>query len=93
MQQVLSLASEPGRSIRHHTTPLCGANLSTQVGLAGLAELTLPALGGVEGHHMIADFDIGYSLADGLDDSGTFVAEDNGEGTFGVLAGEGVRIC
>jgi len=42
---------------------------------------------------MIADFDIGYSLADGLDDSGTFVAEDNGEGTFGVLAGEGVRIC
>ena len=44
MEDLLSLALEPSRSIRHHSLPLRGSNSSTEVGLAGLAELALLAL-------------------------------------------------
>ena len=42
---------------------------------------------------MVAGLDIGDALADGLDDAGTLVAQDDGEGTLGILAGEGVGVC
>ena len=53
-------------------------------------------LGGLdvlEGNDMVAGLYIGDALTDGLDVSGTFVTEDDWEGTLGVLAGECVGIC
>lgn len=46
VQQVLSAGLEAGSAIGHNTLTLCSPNLTTQVGLAGLAELALTALGG-----------------------------------------------
>lgn len=60
--------------------------------LAGLAELALLALGGIESDNMVAGFDVGNALADRLDDTGALMAEDNGESTLGVLPGEGVGV-
>jgi len=42
---------------------------------------------------VVAGLYVGDALTDGLDVSGTFVTEDDGEGTLGVLAGECVGIC
>lgn len=36
---------------------------------------------------------VGDALSHRLDDAGTFVTQDNGEGSLGVLAGQRVRIC
>lgn len=47
----------------------------------------------LEGYHVVADLDVGHAVADRLDDAGALVSEDHGEGTLGVLAGEGVCIC
>lgn len=49
----------------------------------------------LERDHMVARLDVGDALADGLDDTGTLVTQDYGEGTLGVLAGEcvGVRVA
>jgi hypothetical protein len=41
---------------------------------------------------VVARLDVGDTLADGLDDSCSLVAENDGEGTLGVFAGESVRI-
>jgi hypothetical protein len=60
--------------------------------LAGLAELALFTLGGVESHDVIPRLDICDTATDGLHDARSFVPEDNGESTFGVLAGEGICI-
>jgi hypothetical protein len=46
----------------------------------------------LESNDMVARLDVGHTLADRLDDAGTFVAEDHGERTLRVLAGEGVSI-
>lgn len=61
-------------------------DLAAQVGLATLAELALAALGGVQGDDVVADLDASDTLADGLDDSTTLVAKDDGEDTFGVCS-------
>lgn len=92
VQQVLALALEARGAVGHDALALGGANLAAQVGLARLAELALLALGGVEGDDVVAGLHVGDALADGLDDTGTLVTEDDGEGTLGVLAGESVGI-
>jgi hypothetical protein len=46
----------------------------------------------LQGYDVVADLDVGDALADGLDDAGTLVPEDNGEGALGVLSGECVGI-
>lgn len=92
VQDVLTLALEAAGTVGHHALALSGANLAAKVGLAGLAELALLALGGVEGDDMIAGLDVGDALADGLDDTSTLVSQDDGEGTLGILAREGVGI-
>jgi hypothetical protein len=46
VQQVLATGLEPRSTIGHHTLALCGTDLPAEVGLAGLAELALTALGG-----------------------------------------------
>jgi hypothetical protein len=45
----------------------------------------------LEGNDMIAWLHIGNTLTDGLDDTCTLMTEYDGEGAFGVLAGQ--RIC
>ena len=42
---------------------------------------------------MVSGLDVGYALADRLDNAGALVSQDHGEGALGVLAGEGVGIC
>lgn len=95
VEDVLALALEPAGAVGHHALTLRGADLAAQVGLAGLAELALLALGRVQGDDMVADLDICDSLADGLDDTGALVTQDDGESTLGILAGErvGVRVA
>lgn len=46
----------------------------------------------LESDNVVADLDGGHALADGLDDTGTLVTEDNGESTLRILAGECVGI-
>lgn len=41
---------------------------------------------------MVTGLDVGDALTNGLDETSTLVSEDDGESTFGVLSGEGVRI-
>lgn len=42
---------------------------------------------------MVAGLHVGDTLADRLDNTSAFVSQDDGEGTFGVLAGQCVGIC
>ena len=49
--------------------------------------------GGIlERNDIIARLHARHSLANGFDDAGALVAKDDGEGTFGIFAGEGVCI-
>lgn len=47
----------------------------------------------LESDDVVAHVDGGHALADGLDNTGTLVTENNGESTLGILAGESVGIC
>src|SRR2546430_136262 len=60
--------------------------------MSNFAEFALSAFRGVKRDDVVADFDIGDTLSDGFDNSSTFVATDNGESSFRVLAGESVCI-
>jgi hypothetical protein len=42
---------------------------------------------------MVTWFDGSDAFADRFNNAGAFVAEDNGEGTFGVFPGERVGVC
>ncbi len=115
MQDVLAAGAEARGAVRHDALALGRADLAAEVGLVGLAELALFALGGaveewsvgrsiehvlengngnlLESHDVVARLDVGHALADRLDDARALVSQDDGEGTLGVLAGEGVGIC
>ena len=43
--------------------------------------------GSVKRHDVVPDFDIVYAGTNRLDDAAALVAQDHGEGTFGVVAG------
>jgi hypothetical protein len=47
----------------------------------------------LERNNVVAGLYICDTLTDGLDDTGTLVTKDNGEGTLGVLSGKCVCIC
>lgn len=93
MKQVLALALEARGAIGHDALALGGADLAAEVGLARLAELALLALWCVEGNDVVADLYVCDALADGLDNTGALMTENNREGSLGVLAGESVGIC
>ena len=93
VQKVLAADLETRGTIGHDTLTLGGTDLPAEVGLAGLAELALAALGGVQGDDILSGLDGGHAIAYGLDNTGTFVTEDDREGTFGVFSGEGVGVC
>jgi hypothetical protein len=93
MQQILALALESRCPVGHHALALRSAYLSAQVRLARLAELAFAAFGGIEGNDIVAWLDGSDALAHRFDDAGAFVAEDDGEGTLGVFAGERVGVC
>ena len=46
----------------------------------------------LESNDMVTRLDVGHTLANRLDDTGTLVSEDDGESTLGVLAGQCVGI-
>ena len=92
VQQVAALAAEARGAVGHLTLALRRADLAAQVGLARLAELALLALGSVQSNDMVARLDVGDALTDRLDNTGTLVSENNGEGTLGVLARERVGV-
>jgi hypothetical protein len=92
VEEVLAAGAEARGAVGHDAAALGGADLAAEVRLAGLAELALAALGGVEGHDVVADLYVGDALTDGLDDAGALVSEHDGEGALGVLAREGVGV-
>ena len=56
-------------------------------GQRGLAQASL-----LESDDVVARLHVGDALTNRLDNAGTLVTEDNGEGALGVLAGKGVGI-
>lgn len=86
--EILALALEPGGSVWQNTLTLGGSHLLAQVGLAGLAELALLALGSVEWDDVVADLDVCHAFSDRLDNTAAFVSEDDGKGSFGIIAGK-----
>lgn len=46
----------------------------------------------LESYHMVSRLHGCNTFTDGLDDSGTFVSENDGKGTLGVLSRQGVCI-
>jgi len=92
VQKILSFALKSAGAIRKDASTLGGSNLSTQVGLARLAELAFLALGGIKSHNVITGLDVGHALSDGFNDASTFVTEDNRESTLGIFSGECVGI-
>jgi hypothetical protein len=90
--EILALALEPGGSVWQNTLTLGGSHLLAQVGLAGLAELALLALGSVEQNDGVSGLDAGDALADRLDDTGTLVAQNRGEDSLGIRATESVGV-
>jgi hypothetical protein len=42
---------------------------------------------------MVTRLDVGYTLSNGLNDTGTLMTENNRESTLGVFSGECVGIC
>jgi hypothetical protein len=107
VEQVLALALEARGAVGHDALALGRANLAAEVRLAGFAELALLALwcaryvrprsclgdGDVlKRHDVVAGLDVCDALADGLDDTGAFVSENDGERTLRVLTRESVRI-
>lgn len=81
-----------GSAVGHHTFTLGGTNGDTQVGLARFAELAVAALRRVQRHDVIADLDTGNTLADGLDDTRSFVAENAGENALRIMTAKGVQV-
>lgn len=90
MQKVLSFAPESAGSVGKNALALCGSDLATQVGLAGLAELAFLAFGStfllsagsflsarlniLKSNNMVARLDVGYALSNGFNDTGTLVS-------------------
>jgi len=81
----LAVVAEARGAIGHQALALGGTHGAAQVGLAGLAELALPAFGGIERDHVIADRHRGDALANGLDDPTALVAKNAGKDTFRIL--------
>lgn len=92
MEQLLALAAEAGRSIRHHSATLSQANLLAQIGFLVQAELALLALWRVQWNDVIADFEVDNRFADRFYDTGAFVAKNAWEKSFGVDSRERERI-
>ena len=46
----------------------------------------------LESDDVVADLNGSHTLADGLDNTGTLVTENDGESTLGILAGKSVGI-
>src|SRR3546814_18656954 len=61
--QRLAFVREATAAVGHHALALGGAPRHAQVGLAGLAEFALAALGGVQRDHVVARRDAGDALA------------------------------
>lgn len=50
-------------------------------------------MGSLKSNDIVTGLHGGNAFSNRLDDTGTFVAKDHRERSFGILSGEGVRIC
>lgn len=92
MEEGFAVAGKAGSAVWHDAAALGGADLTAEVGLSGLAELTLLTLWGVKGNDVVSWLYGGDAGADGLDDAGSLVTENDWESSLWVLAREGVGI-
>lgn len=93
MIQFLTLASKSWSTIRHYTLTLSTANLLAQVGLRALAEFTFITLWYIGGNNMITRLKFGNTFTYTLNNTGTFMSQNNGEYTFGIETTQSVGIC
>jgi hypothetical protein len=61
---------------------LSSSDLTTQVGLTGLAELTFLTFWSVKKDNVVSYLDISNTFTDGFNNTGTFVTKDNREDTL-----------
>ena len=92
VQQILAAGLEPRGPIRHHPLPLRGPDLPAQVRLARLAELALPAFGGIQRHGIVARLDRRHPVPHRLDNPGSLVAQHNRKRSLRVFSGQRVRV-
>ena len=85
MENRFTVAAETGSAIRHQALALSGTHRLAQVGLAGFAELALATFRGVQRNHMVADFQAGHALANRLNDTAAFMAQNRRENTFRIF--------
>lgn len=92
MVERLTIIGEAGGAVGHDALALGGADGGAEIGFSGLAEEAFAAFGGVERDDVVARFYGRDAFADFDDDAGAFVAEDDREEAFGVIAREGERV-
>ena len=86
VQHRLAAKGEPAGPVGHHAPALGLADGLAQVGLAGRAVLALPALGRVQGDHVVAGLDRRHVAADIDDHARALVPQDGREHAFGIIA-------
>ena len=88
----LAALGEAAGPIGHEPLALGRPDGLAEVGLGVQAELTDPALRGIEGDHVVPLLEALHARAHVHDDARALVAEHRGEETFGVLAAQGVGV-
>jgi hypothetical protein len=102
VKDILSTSTEASGAVWHESLSLSGADLAAQVGLStllvstsqkcnDLAKLAFSTFRSVKGNDMVADFDVGNTIANRLDDSTTLMSTNNRKSTLRILPRE--RIC
>ena len=109
MKNILALALEARRAIRHDAFALRCSNLAAEVGLARPTEFAFSAFGSatesstgekehvmsdiLESNDIVAGLHCGDALADRLNNACAFVSEYDWERAFRIFARQRVRIC
>lgn len=80
-------------SCRDRMTRTCTASPNTR-GVHSRYKSTTPSRIGdsLKSNHIVAGLDRGHTLTHGLDNTGTLVAQDNGESTLGILSRQSVGV-
>lgn len=86
VEKLLAFAAETRSAVGHDTSSLSQPNFLAQIGLLVEAKLALLALRRVERNDMVAGHKVDDSLANRLNNSCAFVAENRGEQAFRIDA-------
>ena len=91
MKELLTVQRKTAAAIGHHTPALGVANRAAQIGLAGQAELALPAFGRVKRNDVITRLEAGDAFSHFNDDPRAFMSHDGWEQPFRICARQ--RVC